>query len=276
MTYLRHMMRHPVLHFILLGLVVFVLDRAVNPPEGPDRTDLTIIVSQADQDSIRAGFVATWQRPPDRAELDQLIEQHIRRQVLIRTALASGLDEEDPIIDQRLHQKMEALLQASVAARIPDEAELAAYLATQSERYLTPARISFEHVFLGRAPDPVRVAQVLADLRAGRSPAPMAMQTMLPVRYDEVQASALSRQFGSAFVAALPQDRSDWTGPVASAFGVHAVRVDMVTPAHVPPLEDIRDRVLSDWQAEEVQRLANAAYLELRDGFDVYVSGSGS
>ena len=46
-----------------------------------------------------------------------------------------------------------------------------------------------------------------------------------------------------------------WIGPVESAFGMHAVWIHARQPSRVPPLAEIRERVVEDW-IEEASREA--------------------
>jgi hypothetical protein len=66
-------------------------------------------------------FKQTWRRPPTQAELDGLIEDHIKEEILYREALALGLDRDDIVIRRRMRQKMEFL--SEDVARPPGTSE---------------------------------------------------------------------------------------------------------------------------------------------------------
>jgi hypothetical protein len=55
-------------------------------------------VSEADINRLAAGFSQTWHRPPAPDELAAQVQDHIREEVLYRTALALGLDKEQEIL----------------------------------------------------------------------------------------------------------------------------------------------------------------------------------
>ena len=56
------------------------------------------------------GFSRTWQRPPTQQELDGLVEDYIREEVLYREALAMGLDRDDTIVRRRMRQTQSEFL----------------------------------------------------------------------------------------------------------------------------------------------------------------------
>ena len=67
---------------------------------------------------------------------------------------------------------------------------------------------------------------------------------------------AIDRRFGTGFFAALEGlPKGEWSGPVASSFGVHVVRINDALPASMPPLEDVRDEVLREWRAAKASEL---------------------
>ena len=56
---------------------------------------------------MAAEFTRASQRPPTAEELDGLVEERVRDEVLYREALAQGLDRDDAVIRRRLRQKLE-------------------------------------------------------------------------------------------------------------------------------------------------------------------------
>jgi hypothetical protein len=141
---LRRLLREPLLHFLLLGGLLFaVFGRGNTEAGGVDRH---IVVSGADIDRLAAAFSRTWNRPPDQNELQAQIRDYIREEVLYRAALQLGLDKDDSIIRRRLRQKMEFLFEDTVPP--PHEAELRAYLQSHIDKFRTAPLISFRQVFV--------------------------------------------------------------------------------------------------------------------------------
>jgi hypothetical protein len=92
--------REPLVHFFLLGAAMFVIYSLVSE----DRGGMTghIIVTQGKIENLAATFTRIWQHPPTDQELQGLIQDYIREEVLYGEALALGLDRDDTVIRRRL------------------------------------------------------------------------------------------------------------------------------------------------------------------------------
>jgi hypothetical protein len=104
------LVKDPWFHFLLLGVAFFVLFEWV----GDDaRTEINqaveIVVMEGRILALSQNFAKVWQRPPTEQELDGLIQDHIREEILYRQALAIGLDRDDTIVRRRMRQKIEFL-----------------------------------------------------------------------------------------------------------------------------------------------------------------------
>jgi hypothetical protein len=87
---------------------------------GPDSKE--IVVGENEIASRLESWRILWQRPPTKEDIDELVEDYVREEVLYREALATGLDEGDSIIRQRLRQKMEWLAEKESTPRDPTHA----------------------------------------------------------------------------------------------------------------------------------------------------------
>jgi len=190
-------MRHPVVHFVLLGAALFMLARGVtNEPSIP--TPSRDVLDAATSASLREDWIARHGRPPAPAERQHLVDAALDEEALYRAALARGLDHSDPVVQgrllrnmrflvgdgdddaalyrdalalglpasdlvvrRRLVDRMRHLLQEPAFAVEPSDAELQAYLDANPARFAAPARVRLPHVFLGRQ----RGAALAADAR---------------------------------------------------------------------------------------------------------------
>jgi hypothetical protein len=275
MDRLRKILREPLLHFVVLGAGLFALFGMVREPadEGPDR----IVVSAAKIQNLAQLFEQAWRRPPSQAELDGLIEDHIKEEILYREALAIGLDRDDIVIRRRLRQKMEFISEDVAAQAEPTEDELRALLAEHADRFREPSRVSFAQVYLSpdrRGEDAWGDAErMLVALDTGRSdPAEAGDPFLLEQDHRGVAAHDVERLFGGAFaarLAELPVGR--WSGPVESGYGLHLVLVRERTPARLPDLDEVRDAVRREWQAARREKANRTFYEKLRAGYEVVV-----
>jgi hypothetical protein len=146
---MRKLIREPLIHFLLLGAVIFFIagrSRSIAVPSGEK-----IVITQSQIESILVGFSRTWMRPPTREELQGLVNDYVRDEVLYREARTMGLDQDDVIVRRRMRQKFEFLVE-DVAARTgpPTDQELEAYLRQHADKYSEEPSFSFEHIFLSR------------------------------------------------------------------------------------------------------------------------------
>ena len=68
---MKTLLRDPLLHFLLLGIGLFVLYRLV---AGEDVGPKEIVVSARTVEGLADNWRRTWQRPPTQDELDSLVE----------------------------------------------------------------------------------------------------------------------------------------------------------------------------------------------------------
>lgn len=266
------LLREPLLHFLVLGAALFAASASIRRA-APDTTEIVVTTDAAR--AIEAQFRASWQRSPGAAEMQALIDNYIRDEVLYREGLALGLDRDDPVIRNRIRQKMEVFGEESLTVE-PTDAELAAYLAAHKEQFEIPAAITFEQVYF----DPSRhggnintvVTDALAGVSRGQSHAGMGDRTMLAARMDRALPPEISTKFGRDFaraVAALPV--GGWHGPVTSSFGLHLVRVSWRGDARMPALADVRDAVAREWTRARTVEVRKQFYEALRGRYSVRI-----
>lgn len=272
---MRTLLHQPLFHFFALGAGLFVLYGFLNGDSGPAPDE--IVVDENRITALAAGFERTWQRPPQPQELDRLIDNWVREEVLFREGLALGLDRGDPVVRRRIAQKIEFMADGGV--RPPTEEELEEWLAQYSDRYRVPPRYSFEQRFY----DPQRYGEqleetlrsALAALRAGNAEGIPADVSLLPAGLELSTKAQIARSFGTAFASDLAQQPpGDWVGPIESSFGVHLVRVDNVEGGYLPDLDDVRVAVERDLMQARTDAVKVAFYQALRDRYTVRIEGN--
>ncbi|HSF15097.1 MAG TPA: peptidylprolyl isomerase [Vicinamibacteria bacterium] len=272
---MRRWLREPLLHFLVLGAALFAVYALVRP----SRSDSSeIVVSAGRVAAIEAQFRGVWQRPPTEAELAALVDTYVREEVLYREGVARGFDLDDPVIRNRVRQKVEFLAEDTFSAE-PTDADLAAYLAQHREQFEIPAAVSFEQVFF----DPARrgagldrdVAEALAALGRGAAAAGLGDRTILPGRMEHALPPDVSSTFGREFSANLDGvPVGVWHGPVRSTYGTHLVRViERGTPT-MPSLADARHVVAREWTRARTVEMRERFYQSLRSQFTVTIESA--
>jgi len=100
--------REPLVHFILLGALLNMAGALWRRPAAVAR-NTRIEIPAAQVDRLREVWSLQWRRQPTSAELQGLIDDYVREEVLSREAIALGLDRNDDIVRRRLIDKMEFL-----------------------------------------------------------------------------------------------------------------------------------------------------------------------
>ena len=208
-----------------------------------------------------------------------LVEDYIRDEVFYREGRAAGLDRDDVVIRRRVRQKMEFLAEDMAAAEPSDE-QLAAYLASNPERFRTEDRLTFHHVFLsatrrGGAMD----GDARADRRRPSSAPSAAVDTatigdpfLLGEEFRAMSQSDVARTFGEGFAKQLSAvEPGRWQGPIRSSFGVHFVFVDERAKGSVPPLDTVREAVQREWLNARRIEAEQKLYRTLRDRYQIVV-----
>ena len=142
------LLREPLVHFLLLGAVLFGVF-ALLGDRGSERAG-HIVVTPGHLEHLLVSFTRTWQRPPTAQELAGLIDDYIREEVLYREAVAMGLDRDDTIVRRRLRQKLEFLTEETAAMAAPSDEELQTFLQQHLDAFRVEPRLAFRHVYLRR------------------------------------------------------------------------------------------------------------------------------
>ena len=278
----NRLIHEPLVHFLAIGAALFLVYSLMNPDSGGE-DDRLIVVDEAVVDRLVQGFSRQWRRPPDENELNGLIQEHLREEILYREALAMGLDQDDTIIRRRLAQKMEFLAEDLATAVAPTEEELRAFYAERSDEFAEPARLSFTHIFINpdrRGASAAADAELmLSELQAAGTvdPGERGDTFLMQSSYQFITQRDAAQLFGKAFAERLFELRGDgWQGPVESGFGLHLVRVSEREALRIPAFEEVAEQVRNEFEYER-RRQANEAVLEgMKARYEIVIAGSGA
>jgi peptidyl-prolyl cis-trans isomerase C len=268
---LQRVLREPLLYFLLVGGLLFVLaDRF-----GGDELR-RIAVTEIERNRLADQWQAQMGRPPTDAELEALVEQWIREEIYYREALAMGLDAHDVIVRRRLVQKLTFLTEDLATAEPPDETILRRYHQRHLDRYAEPARFSFVHRYFSGdlrpdAEDDARAALDALNASEGSAEAiPEGDPFILQRGYLERSRQQIGELFGREFAAALVDLRTGtWHGPIASAYGWHLVKVEQRRPGRPLGYDEVATRVANDYRQQQRREANERFYRTLRSRYQV-------
>ncbi len=259
--------RSPLVVFLLLGAGVFAVDRWLDGT-GADRV---VTVTEEQLGAIRERWVAQWGRPPTGRELEGLIDEAVREEILYREAQRRGLDRGDAIIRRRLAQKMTFLLEDSAETPPAAAGDIETFYAAHAERYREPRRTTFRHVFLSRDRRD-DAAILLGEVREGAGDGwrRLGDPFILLREYADRTDQEIAELFGGGFATAMPSlAMGEWQGPVESAHGVHLVQVIDRAEPRLPALDEVRGRVAEDLLESRRRERNEAALQTLRERYEI-------
>lgn len=275
---MKPILREPLVHFLLLGAVLFAGWQFLQPPRLDDAASREIRLSLAEISQLAVLFQSQWKREPTPAELARLVEDRVKEEVLYREALALGLDKDDTIVKRRLAQKMEFLAEDVAATHEPTTADLQVWYEKNAAQFAMPSRFSFRHLYF--SPDR-RGDKALADATraleklAGQPEdtklaATLADPFMFQDHYRDRAPDFLGKEFGPRFAQAIAKlTPRSWQGPVESGFGWHLVFVDTSIPGRVPDFDEVAADVRTAWLTEQKALASEKAYRDMRAKYTV-------
>jgi parvulin-like peptidyl-prolyl isomerase len=269
---LKALLKEPVLHFLLIGLLLFAAYGWLAPA---DKSGARIVVTQPMVEAMALEYRTRWSRPPTEQELAALVDAYVRDEIFYREGVAQGLDRDDPVIKRRVRQKLEVIAEEQLARDAVSDADLAAYLEKNAARFSRPGTVSFEQIYFAAATPAAQVEAARAAAMRGGDPTRLGQPTMLPSAAQNAPLDLAARDFGREFAAELEKLPLDiWAGPVPSAFGQHLVRMTARTPALTPPLAEVRAAVAREWENE--RRVSSLAenYKALRGRYEVVIEAA--
>jgi peptidyl-prolyl cis-trans isomerase C len=279
---LKSRLREPLLHFLLIGLVVFAIYGYMHRGRGGVESSRQINLTLDDLRTMDMYFESQWHRQPTPQEFQAMVEDRVREEVLYREGMAMGLDKDDTIVKRRMAQKMQFLAEDVAAAHEPSTSELKAWFDKNAKMFALPGRYSFRHLYFspdkrgqGAHEDAVKaLAKIGGQPEDSKLAASSADQFMFQDYYGDRAPEAIAKEFGPQFAVALEKLRpGSWQGPIESGYGWHLVFVDTVIPGRIPAFEEIEPDVKTAWLGEQKALAWHKSYADMRAKYSVYLPG---
>lgn len=267
---MKKILQEPLLHFLFLGMLLFAFSEWRGSAM-PTEALRSVRIGEDDLRWLQETWQRQWQREASEPELRGMVRDYLQEMLLAREALAMGLEKNDTIIRRRLAQKLEFLVQDTAQLVEPDEEELLRFFEGRSSLYKTPARISFTQLYFQSE---TAARKALARLAAG-SPDELGERSLLASDHVQADAQALTGQFGGEFAEAVfGVEVGVWQGPLASAYGLHLVRVSAIEEARPRSLTEVRGRVLEEYHREQRTQAKKLFYSALLKKYQVVADES--
>jgi hypothetical protein len=170
---LKKFLREPLVHFLAIGIGLFVLFDLV-VPEDSNLDSKTIVVDrdallrfvQFRSKAFNPEVAAARLDALGDAELSMLIDDYVREEALHREALALGMDQNDYVIKQRLIQSLQFITNGFVSAAVDvSDEEITEYYEANRDDYYVDPYITFTHVYFSSDRHGAEQARKLADAK---------------------------------------------------------------------------------------------------------------
>ena len=263
-------LKSPILHFILLGLIAFSAYTYLKPP---DRETIHITTQTIDALVQQRESISQKAITPETRQ--SIIEGHIEDEVLLREAYKRGFDKND----YRVRKRILNIMRTSLTEVIPEPsmAQLRAFYDANRDRYLTSPSRSFEQVYFSFAsaklPEkPERFIQQLQEAKGIEGLGDFSL--MLSSKYNKVSFQTTAITFGKPFAEVVFDMRlNEWRGPVESFQGNHYVRVTGEHEPELPPFEQMESYLRTDYLLQKGRESQTRKIEELMKNYTIVVEG---
>ena len=233
-------LREPLLHFVILGGLLFAGDRLLLVRADDPRT---IAVSGEVDDEAISTFKASRGRDPNGEELDALRRVWLDNEVLYREGLALGVDKGDAAIRERVIFKALSVIDSNVKLPPADDATLRKWFESHRVKYDEPARYDFDEAALSGDSSEAAVVAFVKELNAGT---PGDSKAGLRVFKGRPRDNLL-QSYGPELAEALVKAPLNQWQALKTRDGWRAMRLVASTPAKPGDFEVLRGVVRQDW-----------------------------
>jgi hypothetical protein len=259
---MKRWLNEPLLHFIVLGALLFGAYAWLNPG-GYGAGTVRITVD--DIAWLKEATVRQMGREPTPEELRGLAAVFLKEELLGREARALGLDQNDLIVRRRLAQKVEFIVEDPSQLAEPTNDDLRRLYEANGKRYQAHASVSFTQVFFNPATRRDAAADAKAALaalsRGAATPGLLGDPFESGAKLRDADMPDVSGQFGREFAdAVFALKPGAWQGPIASSYGLHLVRVTEAKAERRLAFSEVEPQLRERWR-EEHQREAYEQYL---------------
>ncbi len=261
-THLPGWTREPLLHFVVLGGLLFGIDQVV--ASRVDDPHTIVVGTEVDSEAVHI-FEETRGREPNEAELKALHQIWLDNEVLYREGLAMQVDKGDDAIRERVIFKALSVIDANVKLPPISDQQLREWFESHRAKYDEPARYDFQEAALAGDTSESAVRAFVDALNAGT---PGDAQAGLRVFKGRPYAN-LVQSYGEEFAKALETIPPGQWRALQTRDGWRAMRLDRNTPAKPAVYETLRGVVMQDWKDAIASEQRTAAVRTLAKKYTV-------
>jgi hypothetical protein len=258
-------LREPLLHFIILGGVLFAADHFIVSRNDDPR----VIVIDTDVDArAREVFKQARGHDPSADELYALRRVFIENEVLYREGLSLQLDKGDDMIRERVIFKQLSVIDAGTKLPPWDDKVLREWFEKNRAKYDEPARYDFQEAILVGDKSENAVRAFVGALNAGTPGADAKADLRL---FKNRPRENLVQSYGVEFATALDASPVGEWRALATKDGWRAMRLESIGKPRPADFDAIKDAIHHDWVDATLQEQRSAAVRALAKKYTIKV-----
>ncbi len=263
------LLKNPLVLFIVFGVVAFLLYSLLKPDDKEEiRVTPQIVADLIAQDE------ALSLRKPDEERTQELIENYIQEEIMLREAFELGYHTSDGRVRKRLLNLMRTSLQDQIPE--PTYNQLQAYFEENKEDYSKGEARTFLQIYydpsLNEAiPDLSTIKTQYADYMGAERVGDFA-----PVSNRQIENSyeLIGRTFGKEIAdAVFNADLNTWFGPLKSSAGLHYLKVLEIHAPEEVRFEEVEDYVSLDYVMKKTIESQDEKIELLRSKYNIVIEG---
>jgi hypothetical protein len=256
--------REPLLHFVVLGGLLFAVDHVI---VGRAEDPRTIVLTQDADAEVQELFKASRGRLPNTEELAALRRAWLDNEVLYREGMAMQVDRGDDAIRQRVIFKALSVLETDNKLPPYDDALLQAWFEKNKARYDEPARFDFREAVISGDMTETAARELAERLNSG---VPGEIGAGLRVFKGRPHAN-LVQSYGEPFAKALESAQPGQWQALSGKDGWRVIQLETVSAAKPADFAVLRGVVLQDWTDQVMAGQRTAAVRTLAEKYTVRI-----
>jgi PPIC-type PPIASE domain len=259
--------REPLLHFFLLGVLLFAMDHFILGRADDPRT---ILVDAAVDDQARQVFKEARGLEPNEDELYALRKVWLDNEVLYREGLALQVDKGDAAIRERVIFKALSVVDSGLKLPPVSDKVLRDWFESNRAKYDEPARYDFEEAVLPGETSEAVLREFAASLNSGVAGEARGNLRVFKGRPH----SNLVQSYGPDFVKAIESSPVGEWRVLPSRDSLRVMRLISITPPKPAVFESLGGVVLHDWTDAIMAEQRTAAVRALAKKYNVRVEAA--
>ena len=272
MKLFNKIIKEPLLHFFILGGVLFFVFLVLNPEDKQSSENIRIEASQVEY--LSKQFEVKHGRVPHKDELKRLVDDYVNTEIYYREAVKLGLDKNDDVIKKHLRKKLRMMSSDTISLLDVNDTTLQKYIETHPENFTLPSMYRFYQVYIDPKKHQNDLTVYLKEVKEKLDNNISVISESKLVRdyYSRISKEVVSDIFGKDFYKELESAKfNTWSSVLKSDIGYHFIKLIKRTKSKILPLKDIRSYALNEYSKEKYRKSVAKQFQEMKKRYKIIV-----